>query len=70
MYGFKLDRGRLREARREKRLTLEEAGEALGKTYNFVWSLERGKTKHVKGEDLFALASLYEIDPRELMIRR
>ena len=70
MHEYKLDRRRLREARRGKQLTLGEAGGVLGKSYNFIWSLEQGKTRHIKGEDLFALASLYEITPRELMTRR
>ncbi len=67
---FAVDREKLRELRRSKKFTLEEAGRAVGgpkKTANFLWSLETGKTKHLRAIDLFSLAHLFDVDPRELV---
>ena len=66
---FELDREKLRQSRKNAQYTLAEAGKFIGgATYNKLFAIEKGKTKHMTAEDLFALAKIYQVDPTELVI--
>ena len=66
---YAVDLTKLRDLRRKKKITLQQASEAVGgKSYNKIWHIENG-TAGVKAEDLRQLADLYEVDINELFFR-
>ena len=67
---YELDLNKLKNCRKSKGLTLQEASEKLGaKSYNKLWALENGQSS-VKAVDLRTLAQIYETDIEEFFLKR
>ncbi|MCR5176829.1 MAG: helix-turn-helix domain-containing protein [Anaerovibrio sp.] len=59
--------GWLRQARREKHLSLNDVGKAVGRGPTAVWRWENGKS-HIKMDMLLKLAHLYEVSIADLIM--
>lgn len=55
---FKIDKQLLKQARKEKGLTLEAVGDMIGKDKRTVWAYEKLPT--IDAHTLIALAKIYE----------
>ena len=68
MFVTRLNLGFLRQARRNRHLSTEKVGSAIGKTRSAIWRYESG-VSDISVEVLCRLLDLYRIDPQDVFVR-